>query len=76
MLDVCKNHIHESLKGRRSVSEAERHHQPFIQAIVHVKSSFPLVAIGNAHEMICMLKIDFGVDFDTAQGVQEVGNEG
>ena len=40
------------------------------------EGGFPLIALGDANQMVCMPKIDFSIDLRLTRGVKEVGDEG
>ena len=49
-----------------TVREPEGHHKPFVGAVPHVESGLPFVAISDVNEMVCMAKVDLGVDLHVA----------
>src|SRR5882724_10633527 len=58
---VSENVIHKSLEGCGGVSKPFRHYQPLERPISGSKSRLPFLSGGKSNEMICVLKIDFGV---------------
>src|ERR1700712_2438398 len=72
---VCEDGIDESLESRRSIGEAKRHNQPLVRTVTRAEGGFPFIAIGDANEVVRMSKVDFGIDFGTARGIEEVGDQ-
>src|SRR5207245_2304131 len=73
--EVCKDAINKPLESSRGVSEAEGHHQPLIGAIVHAEGGLPLIARGDADEVVGVVEIDLGIYFGFGRRVEEVGDE-
>ena len=73
---ICKDQVDKSLEGSQGIGETKRHHLPLIGTIASVEGSFPLIALGNVNQMVCMSKIDFSIDLHLTWGVKEVGDEG
>ena len=73
---ICEYRVYEPLECGWGIGEAERHHQPLVGAVSGSEGHFPLVTISNANQMVCMLKVDFGVDLCLARRVEQVGDEG
>jgi hypothetical protein len=72
---VCEDGIDESLESRRSIGEAKGHNQPLVRTVARAEGGFPFIAIGDANEVVRMSKVDFGIDFGTARGIEEVGDQ-
>ena len=47
--------------GPRRVCEAEWHDQPFVRAIASTESGLPLVALGNANQVVSVAEVDLRV---------------
>ncbi|KXN87128.1 hypothetical protein AN958_09171 [Leucoagaricus sp. SymC.cos] len=73
--EVAEDVIHEMLESGRCVSKTEGHNQPFKGAVASLKSSFPLIAFGDADEMVGMSEIYLGVQAGFAGSIQEVRNK-
>src|ERR1700709_2091474 len=72
---ICEDGIDEALESRRSIGKAKGHHQPLIGTVARAEGGFPLVTIGDANEVVRMPKVDLGIDFGTAGGIEEVGDQ-
>ncbi|KIM65173.1 hypothetical protein SCLCIDRAFT_113450, partial [Scleroderma citrinum Foug A] len=73
---ICDDRVDKSLEGSRGIGEAKRHHLPFVGAIASAEDGFPLIALSDANQMVCMPKINFSIDLRLTWGVKEVGDEG
>ena len=73
---ICEYQVYEPLKCGQGIGEAERHHQPLVGAVSGSEGRFPLITISNANQMVCMLKVNFGVDLCSARTVKQVGDKG
>ena len=67
---VSKDAVDKALEGRRGISQALRHNQPFIRPIACVEGGLPLVSFSDASEVIGGAEINLGVDFGTTRGVK------
>ena len=76
MEHICEYQVYKPLKCGRGIGEAKRHHQPLVGAVSGSEGCFPLVTISDANQMVCMPKVDFGVDLCSARRVEQVGDEG
>ena len=59
---VRENVIYELLKGYESIGKTERYHRLFKKSISCLKSSLPFITIGNANQIVSMVKIYLWVD--------------
>jgi len=59
---VCKNIVHEFLKGCGCIGKPFRHYQPLKRAILGSECSFPFISGCDLDQMVCMLEIDLGVN--------------
>jgi hypothetical protein len=71
---VCEDGIDESLESRRSIGEAKGHNQPLVRTVARAEGGFPFITIGDANKVVRMSKVDFGIDFGMARGIEEVGD--
>src|SRR6185369_1674250 len=70
-----KDVVHEALKSRWGVGEAEWHDLPFKRSIARVESGFPFVSFGNMNEVVGMLEVEGCVDSSFSGGLEKVGNQ-
>ncbi|KIM54997.1 hypothetical protein SCLCIDRAFT_135650, partial [Scleroderma citrinum Foug A] len=73
---ICEYRVYEPLKCDQGIGEAERHHQPLVGAVSGSEGHFPLITISDVNQMVCMPKVDFGVDLCSARRVEQVRDEG
>ena len=52
----------------------KQHNSPLIQAIMHAEGGFPLIALCDMHQVICVMEVKLQVDSHLAWGIQEIGN--
>jgi len=66
--------IHECLKSRGCITEAERHYEEFEMTVLGSKGGLVFVALCHADEVISRLQIDFGEDSSISEAVKELHN--
>ena len=69
---VGKDVVHKTLESGRSVSETERHNQPFKRPVASPECGLPFVSVGDADKMIGMPEVDFGVNPGFPGGIQKI----
>ncbi|KIM65183.1 hypothetical protein SCLCIDRAFT_113623, partial [Scleroderma citrinum Foug A] len=73
---ICEDQVDKSLKGSWGIGETKRHHLQFIGAVASAEGDFPLIALSDANQMVCMPKINFSIDLRLTRGVKGVRDEG
>ena len=63
---VAKNIIHEALESGGCIAEFEGHYVPFKGAIASSESHLTFIALLDLDQMVCMLEVDFQIDFGLA----------
>src|SRR5260221_14658646 len=64
--------IDEPLEGHWGVAEAKRHYLPFIGPIPCAEGHLWLIPFQNAHQVVHILQVNFGVDSGWARGVHKI----
>ena len=64
--------IHESLKRRWGIGKTEMHDQKVERPVSGTEYGFPLVARGNAYEVVGTSKVNFGKDLQAMEAIEEV----
>ena len=72
---ICKDVVHEPLKGCGSISKTFRHYQPLKRSVTSPEGSLPFISCYNADQMVCVLEVDFSVDSCFSWCVKQIGNE-
>src|SRR6185369_5136653 len=67
--------VHEALKSRWGVGEAEWHDSPFKRSIARAESGFPFVSFSNMNEVVGMSEVEGCVDSSFSGGLEKVGNQ-
>ena len=70
-----KDVVHEPLECGRSISESERHHEPFEGSVSCLERGLPLIALRNTYQVISMTEVNLSVNTSFARRMEEVGNE-
>ncbi|ESK80622.1 hypothetical protein Moror_9181, partial [Moniliophthora roreri MCA 2997] len=74
--EISEDGIDEALESSRSVGKSLRDDIPLMRAISGPECSFPLITFSNSYKMVCMAKIELGIDFGLTRGIKKVRNEG
>ncbi|KIO00223.1 hypothetical protein M404DRAFT_153301 [Pisolithus tinctorius Marx 270] len=67
---VHKDAINKSLEGHRHISQTKWHYLPLVGTITSAECHFPFISICDADEMIGMVEVNLGVDFNMAWRVE------
>ena len=73
--DVREDAIHEALEGGGSIGEAEMHDEEIEGAVASAEGGLPLVAWGDANEVVGSSEIDLGENLRVAEAIEEVWDE-
>ena len=73
---ICKDVIHEGLKGGGSVTESKEHDSGFKESHGGDESSFPLIFHSDANVVISPTNVEFGEQGGFFHVVDEFGDQG
>jgi len=59
---IHKYVVHKPLKSCRGISKPFRHYQPLEGPVLGLESGLPFVPSSDPYQMVCVPKVDFGVD--------------
>jgi hypothetical protein len=68
---ILEDVVHHRLEGRWGVGESEKHHQWFIEAMIHSKHCLPLVTLFHVHILVPPSHIKLDEVHCTAQLIYE-----
>jgi len=71
---ICKDMVHEHLKGRWRIALAKEHHRRFIKPIKSSESDLPLVSLLDLNIVVPPLDIRFGEILEMLESVNKVGD--
>ena len=72
---IGKGVVHETLECCGGVRQPEWHDEPFEGTITCMEGCLQFVSFGNAHKVIGVSEVDFGVDVSIAGSIEKVGDE-
>ncbi|KIK72544.1 hypothetical protein PAXRUDRAFT_180477, partial [Paxillus rubicundulus Ve08.2h10] len=72
---ISEDGINEKLESCRSVCQTKRHYWPLIGAIAGAEGGLPFVSRRDVDKMVGVPEINLDIDFTTARGVEQVGDE-
>ena len=73
--EIRENVIYKSLKSYRSIGKTEGYYRPFKWFIACPKSSLSFITVGDANQIVSMVKIYLWVNPSFARWVQQIGDE-
>lgn len=72
--EVVQHIVHESLKGRRCIGEAERHHQEFKVLVVSAERCLLHICVLHQDLVIATTQIQLGEESGAAELIQQLVN--
>src|SRR5438034_9137310 len=73
--EIGEDVVHEVLECCWRVCQSKRHYPPLERPISGSECSFPLVACGDADQVVGMVEIYFGIDACLSGCIKKVGGE-
>lgn len=73
---VLENSVHHGLEGCRGVHQTKEHDSWFVETMIGLECSFPLISFLDADVVVSPAEVNFGENTGPFELVDEFGNEG